>query len=131
MKKARGVRAKRRRDFSEPRSGEWIDNDVVECEFEDVRHRKRLWRLLEQFSERVGSTTPWASQDWAKTKAAYRVFGNERISEANILAGHFGATSERFAGMGKSLALVLHDTTELSYRQWRGRHERQAAGTER
>jgi hypothetical protein len=116
MKKPGGVRAKRRRDISEPRSGEWIDNEVMECEFEDVRHRKRLRQLLEQFSDRVGSTTPWASQDWANTKAAYRFFGNERISEANILAGHSGATRERFAGMGKSLALVLHDTTELSYR---------------
>jgi hypothetical protein len=72
--------------------------------------------LQEQFSDGVGSTTPWTSQDWANTKAAYRFFSNERISEAVIMAGHFGATRERFAGTGKSLALVLHDTMELSYR---------------
>lgn len=116
MKNPKGVRATQRRDFSESRSREWIDNELMGCEFEDVRHRKRLRQLLEQFSDRVGSTTPWASQDWANTKAAYRFFGNERISEANILAGHFGSTRERFAGIGKSLALILHDTTELSYR---------------
>lgn len=105
-----------RRDSSESRSREWIDNEMVGCEFEDVRHRKRLRQLLEQLSDRVGSTTPWASQDWANAKAAYRFFANERISEANILAGHFGSTRERFASHGKSLALILHDTTELSYR---------------
>jgi hypothetical protein len=116
MKNPSGVRAAQRRDFSEPWSREWIDNEVVGCEFEDVRHRKRLRQLLERLSDRVGSTTPWASQDWANTKAAYRFFSNERISEANILAGHFGATRERFAGTEKSLALVLHDTTEFSYR---------------
>jgi hypothetical protein len=116
MKNPRDVQVAQRRDFSEPRSREWIDNEVVGCEFEDVRHRKRLRQLLEQFSDRVGSTTPWASQDWANTKAAYRFSANERISEANILAGHFGSTRERFASTGKSLALILHDTTEFSYR---------------
>lgn len=58
MKNPRGVRAAKRRDFSESRSREWIDNEVVGCEFEDVRHRKRLRQLLEQLSGRVGTTTP-------------------------------------------------------------------------
>jgi hypothetical protein len=116
MRNPRGVRATQRRDFSESRSREWIDNEVVECEFEDVRHRKRLRHLLEQFSGRIGSMTPWASEDWANTKAAYRFFANERISEANILAGHFDSTRKRFAASSKSPVLVLHDTTELSYR---------------
>lgn len=70
-----------RRDSSESRSREWIDNEMVRCESDDVRHRKRLRRLLEHFSDRVGSTTPWASQDWANTKAAYRFFSNQRISD--------------------------------------------------
>jgi hypothetical protein len=116
MKNPRGVRATQRRDFSVSRSREWIDNEVVGCEFDDDRHRKRLRQLLEQFSGRVGSTTPWASEDWANTKAAYRFFANARISEANILAGHFASTRERFAASPKSPVLVLHDTTELSYR---------------
>lgn len=58
---------------------------------------------------------------WANTKAAYRFFGNDRISEANILAGHFAATQERFAASGGFPVLVLHDTTELSYRREDGR----------
>ena len=116
MSNPRGVRATERRDFSEPRSKEWIDNEVVGCQFEDVRHRKRLRQLLEQFSGRVGSTPPWACEDWANTKAAYRFFANERISEANILAGHFESTRKRFAASPQSPVLVLHDTTELSYR---------------
>jgi len=54
-----------------PVGGMDIDNEVVGCEFEDVRHGKRLRELLEQLSHRVGATTPWACQDWANTKAAY------------------------------------------------------------
>src|SRR3984885_5875590 len=57
-----------------------------------------------------------ACQDWANTKAAYRFFGNDRISEANILAGHFSSTRARFAAANDSPVLVLHDTTEFSYR---------------
>ncbi len=101
------------RDF--PESREWIDNEMVGCEFDDVRHRKRLRHLLERFSGRVGSTTHWASQDWANTKAAYRFFSNSRISEANILAGHLSSTRERFADRDATV-LVLHDTPEFSYK---------------
>ncbi len=72
MKNPSGIQAVPDRDFSEPRSREWIEDEAVRCEFEDVRHRKRLRQLLEQFSDGVGSTTPWASQDWANAKAAYR-----------------------------------------------------------
>ena len=78
MRQGQGVRE----SFADFRSEEWIDNEVVRCEFEDVRHGKRLRQLLEQLSHRVGATTPWACQDWANTKAAYRFFGNERISES-------------------------------------------------
>lgn len=84
----------------EATTGGWIDNEVVGCQFQDVRHGKRLRQLLEQLSAKTGASTPWASQDWANTKAAYRFFGNERISEANILAGHFASTRERFATTG-------------------------------
>jgi hypothetical protein len=74
----------------------WIGSEVAGCEFLHIRHGKRLRQLLEQLSLKVGATTPWDCQDWANTKAAYRFFDNERISEANILAGHFASTRERF-----------------------------------
>jgi hypothetical protein len=43
-----------------------------------IRHVKLLRQLLGQPSGKVGATTPWASQDWANAKAAYRFFGNDR-----------------------------------------------------
>jgi hypothetical protein len=62
----------------------------------------------------VGSSIPWICQDWANTKAAYRFFSNDRISEAEILAGHFQSTRDRFAA-SQGLILILHDTTEFVY----------------
>ena len=55
-------------------------------------------------------------QDWANTKAAYRFLDNERVSETEILAGHFQATRDRTAATVGPL-LVLHDTTEFSFQR--------------
>jgi hypothetical protein len=85
------------------------------CKFQDVRHGKRMRYLLDQLSGNVGATTPRACQDWANTKAAYRFFSNERVNEANILAGHFVSTRDRFAATVGFPILVLHDTTEFSF----------------
>jgi len=103
----------------EPPSG-WIDRELEECTFVDERLAKRFRTLLEQLSDGAGESIPMACQDWANTKAAYRFFSNERVNEKDILAGHFQSTRERFAAT-KDLALVLHDTTEFSFRRDDGR----------
>jgi hypothetical protein len=64
----------------------------------------------------VGQSIPLVCQDWANTKAAYRFFSNDRVSEADILSGHFASTRERIAAMD-GLLLVLHDTTEFTYQR--------------
>ena len=95
---------------------DWIENELAGCEFADVRHGKRLGKLLERISFGQGSSMPWAFQDWANTKAAYRFFANGRVNEATILGGHFKATRARFESVGDAgPVLVLHDTTEFSY----------------
>jgi len=43
-------------------------------------------------------------------------FSNERVSEADILAGHFQSTRERTVTTDGPI-LVLHDTTEFSYQR--------------
>src|SRR5436189_2682695 len=96
----------------------WIDDELAGCKFADVRLDKRFRTLVEQLSEGVGETIPMACQDWANTKAAYRFFSNERVSENDILAGHFQATRDRFQATD-GLALVLHDTTEFSFQRER------------
>ncbi len=70
--------------------------------------------LMEQLSKGIGRPIPLACGDWAATKAAYRFLDNDRVSEAEILAGHFQATRERFAAV-EGPVLVLHDTTEFSF----------------
>jgi hypothetical protein len=91
-----------------------MGSELARCEFRDTRHGKRLQRLLEQLSEKIGGSIPWACQDWANTKAAYRFFSNDRVSEEEILGGHFQATRDRLAAHGV-LILMLHDTTEFTF----------------
>ncbi len=121
MRKPRRVQATECRESSECRPDEWIDNELMGCKFQDVRHGKRMRQLLEQLAGKVGATTPWASQDWANTKAAYRFFANDRIDEANILAGHFTSTQDRVAAASGFPILILHDTTEFSFTREDGR----------
>ncbi|HJZ53795.1 MAG TPA: transposase DNA-binding-containing protein [Gemmataceae bacterium] len=75
----------------------WVERELVGGAFPDQRLKARLGKLLGDFGRRVGGAVPMVCQDWAATKAAYRFFSNERVDEGIILAGHFAATTARFA----------------------------------
>src|SRR4051794_39920563 len=96
----------------------WIDREIAGCRFADERLGRRLRALLVRMAGAMGGSIPLACQDWANTKAAYRFFSNGRVSEGEILGGHFRSTRDRAAGVGGPL-MVLHDTTEFSYRRRR------------
>src|SRR2546425_6275146 len=94
----------------------WIKQELEESEFQEERLGKRFRKLVDQLAEGVGKSIPWACQDWANTKAAYRFFSNEGVNEEKILAGHFQSTRERLPA-GEGPILILHDTTEFSYKR--------------
>ena len=96
----------------------WFDEELDGCSFADERLNKRLRKLLERMAGAMGESIPLACQDWANTKAAYRFFSNERVSEEEILAGHFQSTRSRFA-VASSPILILQDTTEFTYQRER------------
>lgn len=96
--------------------GAWVDQELADCEFKDERLGKRFRLLLERLAANPGEIIPLACQDWTNTKAAYRFLDNRRVSEAEILAGHFHATRNRLGATGGPI-LVLHDTTEFSFKR--------------
>jgi hypothetical protein len=102
-------------DAAEEEIGTWLEREVSGCQFRDIRHGKRFRTLLGHLSEHIGGSIPFACQDWASTKAAYRFLSNGRVDEEKILAGHFLCTRERFNATTDAPMLVLHDTTEFSY----------------
>src|SRR5438128_1494287 len=94
----------------------WLDTEIAGCRFSDQRLNKRLGKLLAQIGGAMGQSIPLVCQDWANTKAAYRFFSNDRVTEADILGGHFQSTRDR-AVATDDLIFVLHDTTELTYQR--------------
>lgn len=110
------ARASGREDRAGDVSTTWVDREVAGCEFRDARLGKRFRTLLEQIGSDIGQSIPFVCQDWANTKAAYRFFANHRVSEADILSGHFQSTRERVAATDGPV-LVLHDTTEFTYQR--------------
>jgi hypothetical protein len=98
----------------------WIQDELSGCDLGDRRLNRRLGQLVKDLSSRIGKVIPFACQDWAATKAAYRFFDNAKVDEAAILEGHFQSTRSRFDET-VGLMLVLHDTSEFSFQ--RERHE--------
>ncbi len=94
----------------------WFDVEVAGSSLADERLNKRMRKLLAQLGSAMGQSIPLVCQDWTNAKAAYRFFSNHRVSEADILAGHFQSTRDRTAAIERPV-LVLHDTTEFSYRR--------------
>jgi len=94
----------------------WFDRELAGCSLADERLNKRLRKLVAQIGSAMGQSIPLVCQDWANTKAAYRFFSNDRVSEADILAGHFQSTRDRTVATDGPV-LVLHDTTEFTYQR--------------
>ena len=94
----------------------WIEAECAASVFKDARLKRRFVVLLKRIAHSIGGSIPFVCQDWSNTKAAYRFLSNERVNEADILAGHFTSTRDRFAATDE-IVLVLHDTTEFSYQR--------------
>jgi Transposase DNA-binding len=92
----------------------WVDEEMAGCKFADARLDKRFRTFVKRLAEGMGETIPMVCQDWANTKAAYRFLSNGRVSEAEILAGHFESARNRFRATD-GLVLILHDTTKFSF----------------
>ena len=95
-----------------------FDEELSGCRLGDGRLDRRLRQLVGRMDAGFGGTIPLACQDWASTKAAYRFFSNERVSEDRDSSGHFEATRQRFPATDGPV-LVLHDTTGFIWKRSR------------
>ncbi|WP_247456265.1 transposase [Bradyrhizobium sp. 166] len=50
----------------------WTEREIDKTAFKDARLGQRFGELLRQIGDGVGGSIPFACQDWANTKAAYR-----------------------------------------------------------
>ncbi|VWX50811.1 IS4 family transposase [Novosphingobium sp. 9U] len=94
----------------------WVETETVRSNLGDARLNRRLGAMLEALGERPGQSLPTAFQDWSNTKAAYRFFSNENVSEDKILEGHFAASALRIQATEGPI-LILQDTTEFNFKR--------------
>jgi len=73
----------------------WLAGELGGSTLPDQRLARRLLHIAGRMSASPGQPLPLACQDWAATKAAYRFFDNDRVTEQGVLAGHFAATKSR------------------------------------
>src|SRR5262245_3849391 len=92
---------------------DWVEAELAECQRHDVRHTKRLARLLGRLSEQPVGSIPMACHGWAETMAAYRFLHNPAIGVQEILSGHTHATRQRIRA--QEVVLLVQDTTFLNY----------------
>ena len=91
----------------------WTKYELREISLGDQRLN---WRLLDSASKlaaRPSVSINQACDDWADTKATYRLFANEKTRHAKILSPHQQRTQERRAGQARGL--VIHDTPLVDY----------------
>ena len=100
-------------EFRKEETKHGVIGSVQSATLRMCRLQKRFGILLKQMAGGIGESIPFVCQDWTNTKAAYRFLSNKRVSEEEILRGHFQSTRERLA-LESSPILILHDTTELS-----------------
>lgn len=86
--------------------------ELAEADLGDTRLDRRLVLLATSLADRAAQSFPNALDD-AELEAAYRFFGNERVTPAAILAPHFRQSAKR-CGQHANV-LVVHDTTQFEF----------------
>ena len=94
----------------------WLDQELSSCVFKDKRLTDRFKIIIKTLSKGCGQSIPQVCEQWSMAKATYRFLSNERVDESEILAGHYHQTERRIEAT-EGPVLVLHDTTEFSYKR--------------
>jgi hypothetical protein len=91
----------------------WCEEEFSSADFGDTRLKVRFIKTAEQLARQPERPINQACTDWADTKAAYRLFANEKIQASEILVSHEQKTLERM--QGQPLVLAIQDTTYFNY----------------
>ena len=93
----------------------WAGQEFATIDVGDARLGARVAMLASRLVEHPNSSLPDACGGWAETKAAYRLFDNDRVTADAIIRAHSDATQARITALGEDRILIAHDTTTLNY----------------
>lgn len=93
----------------------WCHNEFSSVDLGDDRLNKRFIEVASNLLDNPGSPIVEASQSWNEAKAAYRLFDNEKLSDAHIKELHQSETVIRLNQQDDEIFLAIQDTTTLNY----------------
>jgi hypothetical protein len=91
----------------------WAAEELRYADLGDKRLNRRLIDIVETLSAKPTVSVPQACGTWAKTKAVYRFWDNQRVTPEAILDGHIRSTIERV--LKHDCVLLIQDTTNLDF----------------
>lgn len=89
----------------------WVAEEMASVDLHDQRLNRRLMQVLSDLAERPHASIPAACGGRAETMAAYRLFGNGKVTYDEVLQPHYESTRKRIAAENR--VLLVQDTTEL------------------
>jgi hypothetical protein len=92
---------------------DWLYEEMATFSLGDARLDYRLLDTGAKLTARPGVSINQACDDWADTKASYRLFDNKKTTAAKILQPHYQRTAERAASQERIFA--VQDTCFLDY----------------
>jgi Transposase DNA-binding/Transposase Tn5 dimerisation domain len=97
----------------EQQLGDWCKEEFSTIELGDKRLNMRFIETAGKLASQPLSSINQACENWKDTKAAYRLFDNENVTEAAIFAAHRERARERIKGLPR--ILLIQDTSHLNY----------------
>jgi hypothetical protein len=91
----------------------WAAEELRYADLGDKRLNRRLIDIVETLSAKPTVSVPQACGTWARTKAVYRFWDNQRVTPEAILNGHIRSTIERIKK--HDCVLLIQDTTNLDF----------------
>lgn len=92
----------------------WAISEFNRVDFVDKRLSDRLVKIADSFANSPEKSINQACENWSQSKAAYRFFQNDSVSESEILDSHVAKTVERSKDF--STILAIQDTSYISYK---------------
>ena len=112
----------------------WCEEELSGVDLGDKRLEWRVIDIATKLAAQPTASINQACEDWADTKAAYRLLANEKVTAEKILGPSQQRTRERMKGYG--LVLAVQDTTFFGLHsphedRWFGAHRHATAKPER
>ena len=93
----------------------WCSKEFSSVKLGDKRLNRRLLKVTSDLLNNPSEPIHSACNGWPEAKAAYRLFDNDKLQEADLLQAHQVETLKRLEKSDETIFFAIQDTTILNY----------------